>query len=338
MKKIINNANDVIDEMIAGLTLAYPDYVKHLPADAIGQGIIVRSIPKKEKVALISGCGSGHEPACAGFVGEGMLDAVACGPVFTSPGVGPILEGIKAINTGKGVLMIIPNYSGDVLNFQMAAEMAEAEGIKTGKIIVNDDVAVMNSTYTIGRRGIAGTILVQKITGAAAEAGLDLDAVQKIGEKAVANTRSMGIGLSACTVPEAGKPGFELAPDEIEIGLGIHGEPGVIRDKIKTADELTEHILVDYILKDKPIESGEEVAVLINGLGATPMMELFIVSRKVHDILDKSGIKIYSTNVGNFMTSLEMAGFSVSVLKLDSELKRYYDAKARTITWRVCCQ
>ncbi|MCL2193044.1 MAG: dihydroxyacetone kinase subunit DhaK [Treponema sp.] len=336
MKRIINNVNDAIDEMAVGLTLAYPEYVKSLPIAEKGQAMILRSTPKTRKVALISGCGSGHEPACAGYVGEGMLDAAACGAVFTSPAVGPILECIKAIDTGKGVVMIIPNYSGDVLNFEMAGEMAQEEGINVAKIIVNDDVAVMNSTYTVGRRGIAGTIFVHKIVGGAAEAGLDIDAVQKIGEKVVANTRSMGLALSACTIPTTGRPSFDLGADEIEIGLGIHGEPGVIRGKIKTADELTEHILVDYILKDKPIEPGEEVALLINGLGATPLMELFIVNRKVHDILGKKGIKIYSTNVGNFMTSFEMDGFSVSVLKLDDELKTYYDAKARTIAWRVC--
>jgi len=338
MKKIINDANCIVDEMVAGLILAYPDYVKRLPIAEAGQAVVVRSTPKTEKVALIAGCGSGHEPACAGYVGEGMLDAAACGAVFTSPGVGPILEGIRAIDAGKGVVMVIPNYSGDVLNFEMAMEIAEAEGVKTAKIIVNDDVAVMNSTYTVGRRGIAGMTFVSKIAGAAAEAGLDIDSVQKVGQKVVDNTRSMGIALSACTVPASGKPGFELGADEIELGLGIHGEPGVIRGKLKTADELTEHILVDYILKDKPIEPGEEVALIVNGLGATPLMELFVVNRKVHHVLGKRGVKIYSTNVGNFMTSLEMAGFSVSVLKLDDELKKYYDAKARTIAWRICCQ
>ncbi|MCL2190999.1 MAG: dihydroxyacetone kinase subunit DhaK [Treponema sp.] len=336
MKKIINNVDNVIDEMVAGLALAYPGYVRRLPIAEPGQAVVVRGTPKTGKVALISGCGSGHEPACSGYVGEGMLDAAVCGAVFTSPGVGPILECIRTVDTGKGVVMIIPNYSGDILNFEMAGEMAEDEGIKTAKIIVNDDVAVMNSTYTVGRRGIAGTILVQKITGGAAEAGLGFDAVREIGERAVANTRSMGIALSACTVPAAGKPGFSLGDDEIEIGLGIHGEPGVIRDKIRAADDLAEHILVDYILKDKPIEHGGEVALLVNGLGATPLMELLIVSRKAHEILGKKGVKVYSTNVGNFMTSLEMAGFSVSVLKLDDELKTFYDAKARTIAWRVC--
>jgi len=336
VKKIINNIDRVVDEMLSGIALAYPDYVRSLPIAEAGQGVIVRSVPKTGKVALVSGSGSGHEPAYYGYVGEGMLDAAVCGAVFTAPGVGPILEAVKTANTGKGVVMVVPNYSGDVLNFEMAGEMAEEEGIKTAKIIVNDDVAVMNSSYTVGRRGIGGTIFVIKIVGAAAEAGLGFDAVREIGEKVVANTRSMGIALSACTVPAAGKPGFELGADEIEIGLGIHGEPGVLRDRLKSADELTEHILVDYILKDNPIESGGEVALLVNGLGATPAMELFIVSRKAHEVLGKKGVKIYSTNVGSYMTSLEMAGFSVSLLKLDDGLKTYYDAKARTIAWRIC--
>ena len=336
MKRIINNVNDVIDEMAVGLALSYPEYVRLLPIEEKGQAMFLRSTPKTGKVALISGCGSGHEPACAGYVGEGMLDAAACGSVFTAPCAGPILECVRAIDAGRGVVMIIPNYTGDVLNFEMAGEMAQELGIEMAKIIVNDDVAVMNSTYTVGRRGIAGTILVHKIVGGAAEAGLDLESVRGIGERVVANTSSMGLALSGCTVPAIRKPSFDLGADEIEIGLGIHGEPGVVRDKIKSADELTEHLLVDYILRDKPIEPGKEVALLINGLGATPLMELFIVSRKAHEILGKMGVRVYSTNVGNFMTSFEMEGFSVSVLKLDDELKTYYDAKARTIAWRVC--
>jgi dihydroxyacetone kinase-like protein len=341
MKKVINNADTIVDEMVTGLVLAYPAYIKRIPIAEKGQAVIVRSTQPKlstaktGKVALISGGGSGHEPSHAGYVGEGMLDAAVCGAIFTSPSPEPVFEAIKAVNTGKGVLMIIKNYTGDVMNFEMAGEMAEAEGINIAKIIVNDDVAVMNSTWTVGRRGIAGTVLVHKITGGAAEAGLELGEVQKIGERVIANVRSMGIALSPCTVPASGKPGFELGEDEIEIGLGIHGEPGVTKGKIKSADEMTEHILEDYILKDNPIKTGEEVVVLINGLGATPIMEQFIVNRKVHEILTKKGIGIYSTNVGNYMTAIEMAGFSVSVLKLDPELKKYYDAKANTIAWRT---
>jgi len=334
VKKVINDPNNIVDEMVNGLTLAYPKYVKRLPISEAGQAVVVRSVVKKGKVALISGGGSGHEPSHAGYVGEGMLDAAVCGAVFTSPSPEPVFEAIKAVKTDKGVLMVVKNYTGDVMNFEMAAEMAEAEGIKTAKVVVNDDVAVMNSTWTVGRRGIAGTVLIHKIAGAAAEAGLDLAAVQKVGEKVIANVRSMGIALTPCTVPAAGKPGFELGDDEIEIGLGIHGEPGVTKGKLKKADELTEHILVDYILKDNPINSGEEVVVLVNGLGATPLMEQFIVSRKVNEVLTKKGIKIYSTNVGNYMTAIEMAGFSVSVLKLDAELKKFYDAKADTVAWR----
>jgi dihydroxyacetone kinase-like protein len=335
MKKVINDPNNIVDEMVTGLTLAYPNYVKRVPISEAGQAVVARATPKTGKVALISGGGSGHEPSHAGFVGEGMLDAAVCGAVFTSPSPEPVFEAIKAVKTDKGVLMVIKNYTGDVMNFEMAGEMAEAEGIKVAKVVVNDDVAVMNSTWTVGRRGIAGTVLIHKIAGAAAEAGLDLDAVQKVAEKVIANVRSMGIALTPCTVPAAGKPGFELGDDEIEIGLGIHGEPGVTKGNIKAADELVEHILVDYILKDNPINSGEEVVLLINGLGATPLMEQFIVSRKATDILTKKGIKIYSTNVGNYMTAIEMAGFSVSVLKLDAELKKFYDARANTVAWRT---
>jgi dihydroxyacetone kinase-like protein len=334
VKKIINDPKNIVDEMAEGLVLAYPRYVKRVALAEKDQAVIVRSNKKTGKAALVSGGGSGHEPSHAGYVGEGMLDAAVCGAMFTSPTPDAVFEAVKAVDVGKGVLLVIKNYTGDVMNFEMAGEMAEAEGIKTAKVIVNDDVAVMNSTWTVGRRGIAGTVLVHKIAGAAAEAGLDLEAVRNIGERVIANVRSMGIALSPCTVPAAGKPGFELGDDEIEIGLGIHGEPGVARGKLKAADELAEHILADYILKDNPINPGEEVAVLVNGLGGTPLMEQFIINRRVHEILTKKGVKIYATNVGNYMTAIEMAGFSVSILKLDAELKKFYDARADTIAWR----
>jgi dihydroxyacetone kinase-like protein len=263
-----------------------------------------------------------------------MLDAAVCGPVFTSPTPDAVFEAVKAVKTDKGVLLVIKNYTGDVMNFEMAMEMADAEGIKTAKVITNDDVAVMNSTWTVGRRGIAGTVFVHKIAGAAAEVGLELDAVQKIAERVNANVRSMGIALSPCTVPAAGKPGFTLAEDEMEVGLGIHGEPGVSKGKIKTADALVEELL-DRILTDMPVKSGEEVALLVNGLGATPLMELFIANRHAQAVLTKKGIKIHATNVGNYMTAIEMAGFSLSVLKLDDELKKYLGAAANTPAWRV---
>lgn len=330
MKKIINKPDNIVDEMLKGLTLAYPQYV----ARVAGTDVIARANKKTGKVALVSGGGSGHEPSHAGFVGEGMLDAAVCGPVFTSPPVDAVFEGIKAVQTSAGVLLVIKNYTGDVMNFEMAQEAAEAEGIKVAKVIVNDDVAVMNSTWTTGRRGIAGTIFIHKIAGAAAEAGLALDDVQKIGERVIANVRSMGLALTPCTVPAAGKPGFELAEDELEIGLGIHGEPGVYKGKIKEADALVEELL-DKVLADNPIKAGEEIVLLVNGLGGTPLMELLIANRKANEILTKKGIKIHDTNVGNFMTSIEMAGFSLSVLKLDAELKKYYDAKANTIAWRT---
>jgi dihydroxyacetone kinase-like protein len=333
MKKIINDPKNIVDEMATGLTLAFPQYAARVPIAEKGQAIIVRSARKTGKVALVSGGGSGHEPSHAGYVGAGMLDAAVCGAVFTSPTPDVVFEAIKAVKTEQGVLLIIKNYTGDVMNFEMAMDLAEAEGIKTSKVLVNDDVAVMNSTWTVGRRGIAGTVFVHKIAGAAAEAGLDLAAVQKLGERVNANVRSMGIALSPCIVPEAGKPGFTLAEDELEIGLGIHGEPGVSRGKIKKADELVAEIL-EKILADNPVKSGEEVSLLVNGLGATPLMELFIINKKAHEILSKKGIKIHLTNVGNYMTAIEMAGFSLSVLKLDAELKKYLDARADTPAYR----
>jgi dihydroxyacetone kinase-like protein len=334
MKKLINDPKNIVDEMAGGLALAYPQYLARVPLAEKGQAVLARSAKKAGRVALVSGGGSGHEPSHAGYVGEGMLDAAVCGAVFTSPTPDAVFEAIKAVGTDKGVLLVIKNYTGDVMNFEMAMELAGAEGIKTAKVITNDDVAVKDSTWTVGRRGIAGTVFVHKIAGGAAEAGLDLAAVQKIGERVNANVRSMGVALSPCIVPEAGKPGFTLADDELEIGLGIHGEPGVSRGKIKKADELVDGIL-DKILADNPVNSGDEVALLVNGLGATPLMELFIINKKANEILAKKGVKIHLTNVGNYMTAIEMAGFSLSVLKLDAELKKYLDARANTPAYRT---
>ncbi|MDR1353352.1 MAG: dihydroxyacetone kinase subunit DhaK [Treponema sp.] len=330
MKKIINSPDALVDEMLNGLVLAYPQYVTRVPDSAV----IARSAKKSKKVALVSGGGSGHEPSHAGFVGEGMLDAAVCGAVFTSPTPDEVFKAIKAVQTEAGVLLIIKNYTGDVLNFEMAMEMAEGEGIKVAKVIVNDDVAVMNSTYTVGRRGIAGTVLVHKITGAAAEAGLSLEEVQKVAEKAIASVRTMGMALSPCIVPAAGKPGFTLADDEVEIGLGIHGEPGVSKEKLQSADK-TVAVLLDKICADMPLGGGDEIALLVNGLGGTPLMELLVANRKANEIITGKGVKIHNTNVGNYMTSIEMAGFSLSVLKLDGEIKKFYDAKADTIAYKV---
>ncbi|MCT4509948.1 MAG: dihydroxyacetone kinase subunit DhaK [Tepidibacter sp.] len=326
MKKIINSTEAIVNEMLEGIVKAHPEHIKRVE----GFNVLTRvNSPIQGKVALISGGGSGHEPSHAGFVGKGMLDAAVAGEVFTSPTPDQVLEGIKAIGSDKGVLLVIKNYSGDVMNFEMAAEMAEMEGIKVDKVVVNDDVAVENSTYTTGRRGVAGTIFVHKIAGAAAEEGKSLEEVQKIAQKVVDNTRTMGMSLGACTVPAVGKPSFTLGEDEIEMGLGIHGEPGTHREKLSSADELTEYML-GKILEDMSIEKAEEVGVIVNGLGATPLMELYIVNKKLHSLLEEKEIKVNKTLIGNYMTSLEMPGFSISVIKLDEELKRLLNAEADT--------
>lgn len=326
MKKVINVPEQIVEEMLQGMALAHPQYLKRVE----GFDVLVRAnSPVANKVGLVSGGGSGHEPSHAGFVGRGMLDGAIAGAVFTSPTPDQVYEAIKAVDSGTGVLLIIKNYSGDVMNFEMATEMAIADGINVEKVIVNDDVAVENSTWTIGRRGIAGTIFVHKIAGAKAETGATLIEVKRVAEKVIDNVRSMGMALDSCTVPAAGKPSFILGDDEIEIGMGIHGEPGTHRETLSSADEITSH-LVEKILADMPLDSGEEVAVIVNGLGATPLMELYVVNRKVAELLGAKGVKIAKTYVGNYMTSLEMAGFSVSILKLDSELKELLVAQADT--------
>lgn len=327
MKKFINDVALVEEQMINGIAKAYSDKVKKLDCG----NIIVRADKKQSKVALISGGGSGHEPAHAGFVGEGMLDAAVAGAVFTSPTPDMVFEGIKAVATDAGVLMVVKNYTGDVMNFEMAAEMAEMENIKVKHVVVNDDVAVKDSLYTVGRRGVAGTIFVHKIAGALAEEGASLDDVQAMAQRVIDNVRTMGSAIAPCTVPASGKPGFELSDDEMEIGIGIHGEPGTHREKLKSADEIVD-LLLDKILADIDY-SGKEVAVLINGAGATPLMELFIINNHVHDVLVKKGIKIYKTMVGDYMSSIDMQGFSISLLRLDDDMKRLLDAAANTPAW-----
>jgi len=326
MKKLINNPNDVVKEMIGGLLAAHPSYLRKLDNIDV---IVRKDAPVEGKVGLVSGGGSGHEPAHAGYVGYGMLDAACPGAVFTSPTPDQIYEAIKAVDGGKGVLLTIKNYTGDVMNFEMAREMAQMEGIEVDEVIVNDDVAVENSTWTQGRRGIAGTVFVHKIAGAKAQEGASLQEVKRVAEKVITNVRSMGMALTPCTVPAAGKPSFILAEDEMEIGIGIHGEPGTHREKIKPADEIVEH-LMEKIINDLPYKENDEVAVMINGLGATPLMELYVANRKVAEILESKKIKVYKTYVGEFMTSLEMSGFSITLLKLDEELKTLLDAKADT--------
>lgn len=324
MKKIINEASQVEEQMVEGLVKAYPDYVKRIP----GTTVVVRSDKKTGKVALISGGGSGHEPAHAGYVGKGMLDAAVAGAVFTSPTPDQVFEGIKEIATDQGVLMVVKNYTGDVMNFEMAADMARDEGIKVDEVVVNDDVAVDGSLYTVGRRGIAGTVFVHKIAGAKAETGASLEEVKAVAEKVIANVRSMSMAITPCTVPAAGKPGFEIADDEMEIGIGIHGEPGTHKEKMQKADQIVDQLL-DKILADIDF-GGSEVAVMINGCGATPLMELLVVNNHVSDVLASKNIKVYRTFVGEYMTSLEMEGFSISLLKLDDEMKTLLDATADT--------
>ena len=325
MKKLINSVDNIVDEMLDGRTAAFPQYVKRLE----GFNVLVRAKGPSDKVALVSGGGSGHEPSHGGFVGRGMLDGAVAGEVFTSPTPDQIYEAVKAVNGGKGVLLIIKNYTGDVMNFEMAEDMASDDGITVSHVIVADDVAVENSTWTTGRRGIAGTVFVHKIAGAAAEAGLTLSEVKSVAEKVISNVRSMGMAVNACTVPAAGKPGFELKDDEIEIGIGIHGEPGTHREKISDVNNITDK-LIDKILAEGIYSSGDEIALMINGMGGTPLMELFIANKHAHEVLDGKGIKIAKTYVGNYMTSLDMEGFSVTLLKLDDELKKFLNAPADT--------
>ena len=325
MKKLINAVDSVEEQMILGLVKSAPKKLAKLDCG----NVVVRAQKKSaDKVALVSGGGSGHEPAHGGFVGTGMLDCAVAGAVFTSPTPDKLFEGIKAVATDQGVLCIVKNYTGDVLNFEMAMDMAADEDIKVAHVVVNDDVAVQDSLYTTGRRGVAGTILVHKIAGAKAETGASLDEVKAVAEKVIANVRTMGMAISPCTVPAAGKPGFELSEDEMEIGIGIHGEPGTHRDKLQSADEIAKSLL-DKILADIDFK-GSEVVVLVNGMGATPLMELYIINNFVQDYLAQAGVKVYDTMVGNYMTSIEMAGFSLTLLKLDDELKKLYDAPADT--------
>ena len=317
--------------MIQGMILAHPNYVRK---SENGNILVRKDAPVKGKVGLVSGGGSGHEPSHGGFVGYGMLDAAVCGEVFTSPTPDQVYEAIKEVNGGNGVLLVIKNYTGDVMNFEMAKEMAEMDGIEVDYVVVNDDVAVENSLYTAGRRGIAGTVFVHKIAGAKATQGATLNQVKEVANKVIKNVRSMGMALSPCTVPAAGKPNFTLEENEIEIGMGIHGEPGTHKEEISSANDITTHLL-DKILADIEIVEGEEVAVMVNGLGSTPLMELYIANKTVNEILTNKGIKIYNTFVGEYMTSLEMAGYSVSILKLDDELKELLDAKADTLGLKV---
>lgn len=323
----MNQPEDYVSEMLKGLVSTNSDLVYFPEAEVISRK------SKSVKVGLVSGGGSGHEPAHAGYVGRGMLDAAVAGNVFASPSPDRILKGIAEANQGKGVLLIIKNYSGDVMNFELAKEIAELEGIQIDSVIVKDDVAVPDSTYSTGRRGIAGTVFVHKIAGAKAERGATLEEVKAVSEKTIKNLRSMGMAMSPCVLPGVGKPGFVLSDNEIELGIGIHGEPGVEKSTIIPALTLAE-LLMKKILEDYDF-ANSEVALLINGLGATPLSELYILTYEVQKVLKAKNIVTYHTYVGNYLTSLEMDGCSVSLLKLDNELKTLLDDPCDTLAFKI---
>lgn len=327
MKKIINDPNTVVSEALEGLALANTELVYVPDAEVIARKV------KSGNVGIVSGGGSGHEPAHAGYVGPGMLDAAVAGNVFSSPSPDRILEGIKRADSGKGVLLIIKNYSGDIMNFELAAELAEMEGIQVDKVVIKDDVAVEDSTFSAGRRGIAGTVFVHKSAGAKAASGASLAEVKRCAQKAIDSIRTMGMALSACTLPANGKPNFTLGEQEMEVGMGIHGEPGIRRTALTPATEIAQE-LVSHILEDMDY-AGSEVALLTNGLGATPLMELYILNKDVHRLLAEKDIAVYANLVGNYMTALDMGGCSVTLMKLDEELKQLMDAPCSTSAWVV---
>jgi dihydroxyacetone kinase-like protein len=333
VKKLINDPRAVVDESVEGFGLAHADLVT---VSSDPKYVTRRDAPVAGKVGLVSGGGSGHEPLHAGFVGRGMLDAAVPGAVFTSPTPDQIIPATLAVNSGAGVLHIVKNYTGDVLNFETAAEMAQAEGVEVRTVLVNDDVAVEDSLYTAGRRGVGGTVLVEKIAGAAAERGDDLGAVAAIGDRVNQNVRTMGVALTACTVPHAGSPSFDLDDTEIEIGIGIHGEPGRHRIAMEPADGITDRLL-EPILEDLGLAAGDRTLLFVNGMGGTPLSELYIVYRRAAQVLADRGAVVERSLVGNYITSLEMQGCSISVLRLDDELTELWDAPVHTpaLRWGV---
>lgn len=325
MKKLINGVATILQESLDGFAAAHGDVVVLDPE----RRFLRRRELHAGKVALVSGGGSGHEPLHAGFVGVGMLDAACPGEVFTSPTPDRILAAIGAVDTGAGTLLIVKNYEGDVMNFEMAADMAKAEGIDVTAVVIDDDVAVKDSLYTAGRRGVGATVLVEKICGAAAEAGKSLAEVTALCQKVNGQARSMGMALTSCTVPAAGKPTFELGEGEMEIGIGIHGEPGRERKPLGTAAEITK-ALTEPILEDLPFSSGDKVLAFVNSMGGTPLIELYIVYNELNKILTEHGISIERRLIGPYITSLEMAGCSITLLKLDDELTKLWDAPVHT--------
>lgn len=332
MKKFINAPEDVVKEALAGVAAAHPE----LRVD-LGNQIVVRAdAPVPGKVGLISGGGSGHEPLHGGFVGAGMLDAAAPGEVFTSPVPDQILAATKAVDSGAGVVHIVKNYTGDVLNFQMAAELAGDDGVRVETVLVDDDVAVENSTWTAGRRGTGATLIVEKVAGARASEGGALTEVAEVGRRVNEASASFAVALTACTTPAAGKPGFDLPEDEMEVGVGIHGEPGRRRQKLASAKEIV-RIAIDAIQSAKPLAAGDRAIVIVNGLGGTPLIELYLVYGEVAASLKALGVEVSRCLVGNYVTSLDMAGVSVTVCRADDEILRLWDAPVRTpaLRWGV---
>ena len=330
MKKLINKPEDVVKEALAGMQALHPELLR---VDFENQIIVRADAPVQGKVGVISGGGSGHEPMHGGFVGRGMLDAACPGAVFTSPVPDQMLAATRAVNGGAGVLHVVKNYTGDVLNFEMAAELAAAEGIEVASVVTNDDVAVQDSTWTAGRRGVGVTVLLEKIVGGFADTGAPLDRVAALARKVNDQGRSMGMALTSCTVPAAGKPTFELGDDEMEIGIGIHGEPGRRRAKLAPAAEITE-MLANPVIEDLSLKAGERVLAFVTGMGGTPLIELYVVANELAKILRSRDITIARSLIGSYITSLEMAGCSITLLRLDDEMTRYWDAPVHTAALR----
>jgi dihydroxyacetone kinase-like protein len=332
VKKLINDPADVIDEALRGMALAHPE----LRIDHTCRIIYRGDAPVTGKVGLISGGGSGHEPLHGGFVGRGMLDAACAGEVFTSPVPDQMLEATKNVDGGAGVLHIVKNYTGDVMNFEMAAELADAEGITVESVLIDDDVAVQDSTFTAGRRGVGATVLVEKIAGAAADQGRSLADVADVARRANAASRSMGVALTSCTVPAVGHPTFELSDTEIEVGVGIHGEPGRQRLPMQSANAVAE-LMIEPILGDLDFSGKDGVILFVNGMGATPLIELYLMYAEYAALLDKAGIRIARSLVGPYITSLDMAGCSVTLLRADDDMLRLWDHPVNTPALRRGC-
>lgn len=326
MKKLINDTDSVVDEMLDGMVAAYPDRLRRLPDTQV---LVRENASIDGKVGVVSGGGSGHEPAHTGYIGEGMLDGAAAGDVFSSPTADEFEELLGACDSGKGVLAVVKNYEGDVMNFDTASDLVEMDGTEVATVVVNDDVAVEDSEYTSGRRGVCGTILVHKVAGAKAAMDAELGEVKRVAQKAIDNAGTMGMALTSCVTPEKGEPTFDLDEDEIELGIGIHGEPGVRRTEIMDADGITEE-LTETVLDDLDLDMGTEVVTIVNGMGATPLMELFIVNRRLQEWLDGCDIETWDAWVGDYMTSLDMAGCSITICAVDDELKELLDEPVDT--------